>query len=234
MKIFGKNAVTEALRSDRTVEKVMVEKGDKGEVVALARRKGIKVQWVDRSVLDAESDKGRHQGCIAFVSDFAYCEVEELFPRNNKDNVLLVILEEITDPHNFGSIIRVCECAGVDGIIIGKNRQVAVNETVERCSAGAVSHVKMARVTNINNTIKQLRDEGVWVYCADMDGASMYQADLRGNVALVIGGEGSGVGKLTRSLCDGVISIALKGKVNSLNASVACGIVVYEAVRQRQ
>ena len=105
---------------------------------------------------------------------------------------------------------------------------------MERCSAGAVSHVKIARVTNINNTIKQLRDEGVWVYCADMDGASMYQADLRGNVALVIGGEGSGVGKLTRSLCDGVISIALKGKVNSLNASVACGIVVYEAVRQRQ
>lgn len=234
MKVFGRNAVTECLRSDRTIDKLLLEKGDKSDLVSLARNRGVKVQFVDKAVLDKESDNGRHQGCIAFTSEFSYCELEELLPQNNDHPVLLVVLEEITDPHNLGSIIRVSECAGVDGIIIGKNRQVAVNETVERCSAGAVSHVRIARVTNINNVIKQLRDSGMWVYCADMDGQSMYQADLTGNIALVIGGEGKGVGKLTRSLCDGVISIALKGKVNSLNASVACGIVVYEAVRQRQ
>ena len=137
------------------------------------------------------------------------------------------------DPHNLGSIIRVCECAGVDGIIIGRNRQVAVNDTVMRCSAGAVSYVKIARVTNVNNAIKQLQQAGVWVYACDMDGQEITTTNLKGAVALVIGGEGSGVSRLTRETCDGIVSLKLKGKVNSLNASVACGIAVYEVLRQR-
>jgi 23S rRNA (guanosine2251-2'-O)-methyltransferase len=209
----------------------MVAKGDDGKIVRLARSKGVKVTFVDKNILDKESIEGKHQGYIADVVDFEYCDIDDILAQS--DEPFVVILDNINDPHNFGSIIRVCECAGVDGIVIGKNRQVQVNETVVRCSAGAISHVKIARVTNINNAIEQMKENGVWVYCADMDGQSMYDANLTGNVALVIGGEGNGVSRLTKSLCDGVISIDLRGKVNSLNASVACGIVVYEALRQR-
>jgi 23S rRNA (guanosine2251-2'-O)-methyltransferase len=209
----------------------MVAKGDDGKIVRLARSKGVKVTFVDKNILDKESIEGKHQGYIADVVDFEYCDIEDILVQS--DEPFVVILDNINDPHNFGSIIRVCECAGVDGIVIGKNRQVQVNETVVRCSAGAISHVKIARVTNINNAIEQMKENGVWVYCADMDGQSMYDANLTGNVALVIGGEGNGVSRLTKSLCDGVISIDLRGKVNSLNASVACGIVVYEELRQR-
>lgn len=145
----------------------------------------------------------------------------------------MVVLDGINDPHNFGSIIRVCECAGVDGIVIGRNRQVAVTDTVARCSAGAIAHMKIARVTNVNNAIKQLQQAGLWVYACDMDGQEITSVNPTGSVGLVIGGEGSGVGKLTREVCDGIVSLKLKGKVNSLNASVACGIAVYEVVRQR-
>ena len=231
MKIEGKNAVYELLKAGTTINKLLVQKEETGKIVALAKQLGVKIQFVDKKVLDKESVTGKHQGYIAVAVDFEYCDLEDLL---NKDgDKLIVVLDEINDPHNLGSIIRVCECAGVDGIVIGKNRQVQVNETVVRCSAGAISHVKIARVTNINTAIEQMKESGVWVYCADMDGQSMYDANLTGNIALVIGGEGNGVSRLTKSLCDGVISIDLRGKVNSLNASVACGIVVYEALRQR-
>ena len=231
MRIEGKNAVYELLKSGTTVNKVLIQKEETGKIVALAKQMGVKVQFVDKKVLDKESVTGKHQGYIAEAVDFEYCDLEDLL---NKDgDKLIVVLDEINDPHNLGSIIRVCECAGVDGIVIGKNRQVQVNETVVRCSAGAISHVKIARVTNINTAIETMKNNGVWVYCADMDGQRMYDANLPGNIALVVGGEGNGVSRLTKSLCDGVISIDLRGKVNSLNASVACGIVVYEALRQR-
>ncbi len=231
MKIEGKNSVLEALRSDAfTVNKIMAEKGAGGEVVRLASTLGVKIQFVDKTVLDKESVSGRHQGFVAEVTDFRYCETEDILAAPDP---LIVILDGINDPHNFGSIIRVCECAGVSGIIIGKNRQVAVTETVVRCSAGASAHMKIARVTNVNDAVKQLKERGVWVYAADMDGQEIYSADLTGKTALVIGGEGSGVSRLTKSLCDGAVALPLKGKVNSLNASVACGIAVYEAVRQR-
>lgn len=234
MKIEGKNAVREALRSDTTVLSVMLEKDANGldEIASLARKRGVKVQYLDKRVLDKESVEGRHQGVIATVSDYKYCDIDDIVDAK-PSNRLVVILDGINDPHNLGSIIRVCECAGVDGIVLGKNRQVQVNETVVRCSAGAVSHVKIAQVTNIHSTIEYLQSKGFWVYCADMDGTSMYDVDLKGDIALVIGGEGQGVSRLTRAKCDGVLSIALKGVVNSLNASVACGIVVYEAIRQR-
>ncbi len=232
MKIQGKNPVLEALRSENvTVNTLLCEKGRKDGITALARQNGVKIQYVDKSVLDKESADGKHQGYIADVTEFGYCDIEDILAVS--DEHFIVVLDGVCDPHNFGSIIRVCECAGVDGIIIGRNRQVAVTDTVERCSAGAVSHIKIARVANVNNAVKQLQQAGVWVYACDMDGEEITQANLKGSVALVVGGEGSGVSRLTRETCDGIVSIKLKGKVNSLNASVACGIAVYEVVRQR-
>ena len=232
MKIEGRNCVLEALRSENvTVNTLICEKGKNSDVIALARKSGVKIQYVDKKVLDRESVDGKHQGYVADVTEFSYCELEDILAQSQ--NHFIVVLDGINDPHNFGSIIRVCECAGVDGIVIGKNRQVAVTDTVAHCSAGAVSHVKIARVTNVNNAVKQLQQNGVWVFACDMDGEDITKVNLTGSIALVIGGEGSGVGKLTREVCDGVVSLKLKGKVNSLNASVACGIAVYEAVRQR-
>lgn len=232
MKIEGRNSVVEALRSDTlTVNSLMVEKGSANSIIALAREHGVKISFVDKAVLDKESVGGKHQGYIADVTDFVYCDVEDIVASSKQPFV--VILDGINDPHNFGSIIRTCECAGVDGIVIGKNRQVAVTDTVTRCSAGAVSHVKIARVTNVNNAIKQLQQAGVWVYALDMDGEEITETNLTGAVALVVGNEGEGISQLTRSLCDGVVSLKLKGKVNSLNASVACGVAMYEVVRQR-
>ncbi len=232
MKIEGRNCVYEALTSDSlTVNSVMVAKGDDGKIVRLAKQKGVKVTFVEKSVLDKESLEGKHQGYIADVVDFSYCEVDDILA--SSEQPFVVILDNINDPHNFGSIIRVCECAGVDGIIIGRMRQVAVTETVVRTSAGAFAHVKIARVTNINNTIRDLQQKGVWVYALDMDGEEITKSNLTGAVALVVGSEGFGVSQLTRKCCDGVVSMKLNGKVNSLNASVACGIAVYEVVRQR-
>ncbi|MDE7454607.1 MAG: 23S rRNA (guanosine(2251)-2'-O)-methyltransferase RlmB [Clostridia bacterium] len=232
MKIEGRNSVVEALRSDtQTVNSLMVEKGSANSIIALAREQGVKISFVDRAVLDKESITGKHQGYIADVTDFVYCDVEDIIAASSQPFV--IILDGINDPHNFGSIIRTCECAGVTGIIIGKNRQVAVTDTVARCSAGAVAHIKIARVTNVNTAIKQLQQAGVWVYALDMDGQEITQTNLTGSVALVVGNEGDGIAHLTKSLCDGVVSLKLKGKVNSLNASVACGVAMYEVVRQR-
>lgn len=232
MRIEGRNSVYEALKSDSvTVNTLMCEKGTANSITALARQKGVKISFVDKSVLDKASVDGKHQGYIADVTDYEYCEVEDILSASSQPFV--VVLDNLSDPHNFGSIIRACECAGVDGIIIGRNRQVAVTDTVVRTSAGAVAHVKIARVTNINNAIKQLQEAGVWVYALDMDGQEITTANLTGAVAIVVGSEGEGIGSYTKKCCDGVVSLKLKGKVNSLNASVACGIAVYEVVRQR-
>ena len=232
MKIEGRNCVLEALRSETvTVNTLTCEKGKNDSITALARKQGVKIQYVDKFVLDKMSSDGRHQGYIADVAEFEYCELADIL--DGQDSHFVVVLDGINDPHNFGSIIRVCECAGVDGIIIGKNRQVAVTDTVVRSSAGAISHVKIARVTNVNNAIRELQQAGVWVYACDMDGQEITTVNLTGSIALVIGGEGQGVARLTREMCDGIVSLKLNGKVNSLNASVACGIAVYEALRQR-
>ncbi len=232
MRIEGRNSVFEALRSDNvTVNTLFCEKGTANSVTALARQTGVKISFVDRAVLDKMSPEGKHQGYVADVTDFEYCQVEDILAASKQPFV--VVLDGINDPHNFGSIIRACECAGVDGVIIGKNRQVAVTDTVVRVSAGACAHVRVARVTNINNAIRQLQDAGVWVYALDMDGQDITKVNLSGSVALVVGGEGEGIAPLTKKSCDGVVSLKLKGKVNSLNASVACGIALYEVVRQR-
>lgn len=238
MKIEGRNAVYELLKTDKEIDKVLVQKDLKDEaskrLINVMRSHKIKVQLVDKYVIEKESESKRSQGFIAFTSDYKYYDVYDILEATKDKDAFIVILNEILDPHNLGSIIRVCECAGVDGIIIGKDRSASVNDTVMRISSGALNHVKVARVTNINTTIDLLKQNGIWVYGAEANGEEIYKTDLTGNICLVIGGEDSGVKRLTREKCDGIISIPMYGKVNSLNASVACGVAVYEAVRQRR
>lgn len=235
MNIEGKNAVGEALRAGTTIDALLVEKGTNHPLVAQARAAGIKIQFVDRTVLDKESVTKRHQGFIARATEFDYCEIEDILDEAKKrgEDSFVVLLDGIEDPHNLGSILRVCECAGVHGVIIPKNRAASVNDTAVRTSAGASQHVKVARVANLSAAIATLKKAGLWVYCADMDGRDIVTTNLKGPLALVVGGEDKGVGRLVKENCDGVVSLKMKGKVNSLNASVACGIAVYEALRQR-
>lgn len=236
MIVEGFNAVTEALKSEMTVEKLYVQKGLFGErisrIISEARKKGVRVVFEDVSRLDKLSESKRHQGAIAVATEFKYSLLEDLI-YSNKENKLLLLLDGVEDPANLGAVIRVAECAGADGIIIPKHRGVSVNDTALKTSAGAAAHLPVAKVTNINDAVRALKDAGITVYAADTDGKSLYSADLTGDVAIIIGGEGAGVHSLTKKLADGVVAIPQFGKVNSLNASVAAGIVVYEAVRQR-
>lgn len=238
MKVEGRNSVYELLKTEKNIDKILVRKDLKDEaskrLINIIRSKNVKMQLVDKFVIDKESESGRSQGFIGFVSDYKYSEIEDILEDVQDKDGFIVILNEVLDPHNLGSIIRVCECAGVDGLIIGKDRSASVNDTVMRVSAGALNHVKIARVTNINNTIDLLKDKGFWVYGAELGGESIYKTNLKGKICLVIGGEDSGVKRLTKEKCDGIMTIPMFGKVNSLNASVACAIAVYEAVRQRQ
>lgn len=238
MKVEGRNSVYELLKTEKNIDKILVRKDLKDEaskrLINIIRSKNVKMQLVDKFVIDKESESGRSQGFIGFVSDYKYSEMEDILEDVKEKDGFIVILNEVLDPHNLGSIIRVCECAGVDGLVIGKDRSASVNDTVMRVSAGALNHVKIARVTNINNTIDLLKDNGFWVYGAELGGESIYKTNLKGKICLVIGGEDSGVKRLTKEKCDGIMTIPMFGKVNSLNASVACGIAVYEAVRQRQ
>ena len=237
MKIEGRNSVYELLKTEKEIDKILVQKDLKDDaskrLINVIRSHKVKIQLVDKYVIEKESESTRHQGFIAFVSDYKYFELEDIIDAAADKDGLIVILNEVLDPHNLGSIIRVCECAGVDGIIIGKDRSASVSDTVMRISAGALNHVKVAKVTNINNAIDKLKDNGYWVYGAELGGESIYKANLTGKICLVIGGEDSGVKRLTKEKCDAIVSIPMLGKVNSLNASVACGIVVYEVVRQR-
>ena len=238
MKIEGRNAVYELLKTNKEIDKILVQKDLKDDaskrLINIIRSHKIKLQPVDKYVIEKESDSKRHQGFIAFVSDYKYFDVDDILADCDEDNALVVILNEILDPHNLGSIIRVCECAGVKGLIIGKDRSASVNDTVMRISAGALNHVKVARVTNINNAIDELKENGFWVYGAEVGGGNIFKSNLTGKICLVIGGEDSGVKRLTKEKCDGIISIPMYGKVNSLNASVACGLAVYEVVRQKE
>ena len=238
MKIEGRNSVYELLKTDKEIDKILVQKDLKDEaskrLINVIKSHKIKIQLVDKYVIDKESESKRSQGFIACVSDYKYFDLADIVDGAKDKDGFIVILNEILDPHNLGSIIRVCECAGVDGIVIAKDRSASVSDTVMRISEGALNNIKVARVVNINNAIKELKDNGYWVYGAEAGGGEMYKTDLTGKIAIVIGGEDSGVKALTKKNCDGIISIPMFGKVNSLNASVACGVVVYEAVRQRQ
>ena len=237
MKIEGRNSVYELLKTDKEIDKILVQKDLKDDaskrLINVIKSHKIKLQPVDKYVIEKESESKRHQGFIAYVSDYKYFDIDDILEDTKDKEGLVIVLNEILDPHNLGSIIRVCECAGADGIIIGKDRSASVSDTVMRISAGALNHIKVAKVTNINTAIDTLKDNGYWVYGAEVGGGNIYKSNLTGKICLVIGGEDSGVKRLTKEKCDGIISIPMFGQVNSLNASVACGIAVYEVVRQR-
>lgn len=238
--IEGRNAVIEALRSGRTIEQIMLAKGDlEGAVnviVALAKEKGIVIKEVDRRKLDAMSSTGSHQGVIAQTTPYNYCELGDIlqFAKEKGEDPFIIILDEIEDPHNLGSIIRTAEVCGAHGIIIPKRRNVGVTASVYKSSVGAVEYVKIAKVTNINAAIDELKERGIWIYGADMDAREYsYEANFKGSVALVIGSEGRGISRLTKEKCDKLVKIPMKGNVNSLNASVAAGIIMYEVLKSR-
>ncbi len=239
MKVEGKNPVKESLSSQKTIEKILILNGTTDQELRgfqkIAKDRGIKLEFVDKKVLDRISETGHHQGVIAVVSDFVYSDLDEVLKREKKSQSgrLFLVLDEILDPHNLGSIIRSAECEGADAVIIPNRRSASVNETVVRTSAGATAYVPVCKVSNINSAIQKLKENGVWVFALDMDGEVAYKANLSGDIALVVGGEGAGVHSLTKKLCDGVIKIPMFGKVNSLNASVSAGIALYEVIRQR-
>lgn len=240
MKIYGRNAVLEAIKAGTTIDRLVAARDQKDvgaqKVINEAKSRGIKVFFYDKTVLDREADGKRHQGFIAEVTDFKYCELSDILARAEEkgEPPLILILDGVEDPHNLGSILRVAECAGAHGVVIPRHRSVSVNDTVVKVSAGAAAHVLVAKVTNVNDAIDELKERGVWVYAADMDGDDIYKTNLKGAVAFVIGGEGGGVKQLTKKKCDGAVSLPMRGKVNSLNASVAAGIVVYEYLRQNR
>ena len=236
MKTEGINAVLELLKTEKNIEKIMLEKNPQGslnKIFAEARKANIRVQFVDRRVLDKESVTGKHQGVIAFASDYEYSNLDEIIASKSEKGGFIILCDGIEDVHNLGSIIRVAECAGANGVIIPSTNSASVTEAVIRISAGAANHMKVAKVNSINRAIDILKDNGYWLYALEADGTDIYKADLSGNVALVIGGEDSGVKRLTREKCDYTLSLPLKGKVNSLNASVALGIAAYEVLKTR-
>lgn len=237
MRVEGRNAVHELLKTQTTIDTVFVQNGMRDEqsknLLDEIKQCGIKVTFVDKAVLDGKSNSKHHQGFVAVTSDFVYSDFFELVSSMPSD-AMFVVLDGIEDVHNLGSIIRVCECAGVYALIIGKHRCASVNDTVMRISEGSCNHVKIAKVTNVNQAIDELKENGVWAYALELGGENIYQTDFKGKIAIVIGGEDTGVNKLTQKRCDKVITIPMNGKINSLNASVACGIAVFEAVRNRQ
>ena len=233
MIVEGKNAVKELVKVGRTIDKICVLKGDKmAEALAMqAKERGAKAVFCSRENLDKISLAGKHQGVIAYTTDFEYADLEEILA-GEEDSRLVVILDGVEDPHNLGSILRSAECLGAAGVVIGKHRAVAVNDTVIKTACGAAEYVKVARVTNINDVIRDLKDRFFKVYAMDMDGREISESDLSGDVALVLGAEGSGVSHLTKKLCDGAVRVPMKGEISSMNVSVAAGIGMYEYTRQ--
>ncbi len=237
MVIEGRNSIREAVAAGTAIGRLYVQKGLRGmeDIVDKAKSKGARVVFCDKKDLDKLSDSGAHRGIIAVVEDYKYSTLEDIraLAKSKGEKLFLLILDGIEDPHNLGSILRAAECAGAHGIVIPKRRAVGVNGTVVKVSSGAAQHVKVAAVNNVNDTIRMLKQDFVKVYCADMKGDVMYDVDMTDDTAIVIGSEGFGVKALTSSLCDRAVSIPQSGKVNSLNASVACGILCYELIRQR-
>lgn len=236
----GRNALQEALRSGRTIDKVFIASGetDRGlqRLAAEAKEAGAVVVPVDRRKLDAMSFTHAHQGVITLAAAHEYCTIDDILEEaaSRGENALIVICDELTDPHNLGAIMRSAECAGAHGVIIPKRRSVGLTATVAKASAGAVEYMRVARVTNINHAIAELKEKGVWIFGTAAEGSiPMYQADLTGPAALVIGNEGDGMSPLVRKNCDVTVSIPMRGRISSLNASAAASILLYEAVRQR-
>ncbi|MBO4845392.1 MAG: 23S rRNA (guanosine(2251)-2'-O)-methyltransferase RlmB [Lachnospiraceae bacterium] len=237
--IEGRNPVIEAIRAGKPIDKLYILDGcNDGPVATIkreAKKKDIFVKYVAKERLDQLSETGKHQGVIAYTAAYEYSELEDIFAlaKKKEEAPFVIILDNIEDPHNLGAIIRTANLAGAHGVIIPKNRAVGLTATVAKASAGAINYTPVVRVTNIVRTIDELKKQGMWFVCADMDGTLMYDLDLKGSIGLVIGNEGEGVSRLVKENCDMIASIPMKGDIDSLNASVACGVLSYEIVRQR-
>lgn len=237
--VIGRNAVMELLKSGREIECISVAKGEREgsvtRIIALAREKGVVVKNVDRKKLDFMCAGANHQGVCASVPAHEYSSVEEIleYAKEKNEPPFIIICDEIEDSHNLGAIIRTAEACGVHGVIIPKRRNVGLNFVVSKTSCGALEYVKVARVGNLASTIEDLKKKNIWVYCADMDGQPWCKTDFSGGCALVVGSEGKGVGRLIKEKCDVTVSLPMRGQVNSLNASVAAGVIMYEIARQR-
>ena len=237
--IEGRNAVIEAFRSGKPIDKIFIQDGVQDGPVQTIKREAKKhntmVKFVTKERLDQLSETGKHQGVIAYAAAYEYAEVEDILEvaRQKGEAPFVFLLDNIEDPHNLGAIIRTANLAGAHGVIIPKNRAVGLTATVARTSAGALNYTPVARVTNMAKTIEDLKKEGMWFVCADMGGTVMYDLNLTGSIGLVIGNEGEGVGRLVKEKCDFIASIPMKGDIDSLNASVAAGVLAYEIVRQR-
>ena len=238
--LIGRNAVTEALRAGRGINKILLADGDRegqvSEITALAKERGIILQFVERSKIESIAGGLRHQGVLAYVAPVAYAELDDILAKAEAagEPPFLLLLDELEDPHNLGALLRTADATGVHGVLIPKRRSVPLTATVAKTSAGAVEYVPVARIGNISQTLKALKEKGFWVAGADMDGSqNYYEADLTGPLVLVVGSEGKGMGRLTKEQCDFIVKMPMVGKINSLNASVAGSILMYESMRQR-
>ncbi len=238
--IEGKNPVIEALRAGKEIDRLLMEDGltdgPSMTVKREAKKRGIRIRFVNKERLDQLSETGKHQGVIAYVASYNYAEIEDLFAKASEkgEDPFFFLLDGIEDPHNLGAIIRTANLSGAHGVIIPKDRAVGLTSTVARTSAGALNYTPVVRVTNLSRTIEELKERGMWFVCADMKGTKMYDLNLKGAIGLVIGNEGSGVSRLVKEKCDMCAAIPMKGEIDSLNASVAAGVLAYEIVRQRQ
>ncbi len=235
--IVGRNPVTEALKSGRQIDKLVVSstEGSMIKILAMAKEKGIPVMKAEKAALDRIAPGQAHQGVAAYISPYEYAEMEDIFAKAAEKNEepFIIILDNLEDPHNLGAIMRTAECAGAHGIIIPKRRACGLTETVAKASAGAIEYMPCVKVTNIAQTIDELKEKGIWVAACDMGGEEYYKADLRGRLAVVIGSEGFGISKLVREKCDYVVSMPMVGKITSLNASNAAAVIMYEVRKQR-
>lgn len=237
--IEGRNAIIEAFRAGKPIDKLFILDGAQDGPIQTIKREAKKrdtiIKYVTKERLDQMSQTGKHQGVIAYAAAYEYAEVSDILEaaRGKNEAPFIFLLDNIEDPHNLGAIIRTANLAGAHGVIIPKDRSVGLTAAVAKASAGALNYTPVARVTNLGRTMEELKKEGLWFVCADMDGTTMYDLDLRGAIGLVIGNEGAGVGRLVKEKCDFVASIPMKGDIDSLNASVAAGVLAYEIVRQR-
>ena len=238
-RIEGRNSVLEAIKAGRTIDKVFIQDGLRdgsiSSIISKLKGSGTSISFVKKQRLDAMSETGHHQGIIAQTASYEYSDIDDIFALAKKRNEppFIIILDEIEDPHNLGAIIRTANVCGAHGVIIPKHHASGLTATVVRASAGAINFTPVVKVTNISKTIDELKQRGLWFACADMDGDPMYKCNLTGSIGLVIGNEGSGVSRLVKEKCDYIVSIPMKGEIDSLNASVAAGILAYEIVRQR-
>lgn len=237
--LAGRNAVMEALKGSSRINRLMVADGSSEgsirELIAVAKEKGVPVQFLERSKLDSMAKGIRHQGVLAQVSPVEYVELEDILSkaREKQEDPFIILLDELEDPHNLGAILRSADAAGAHGVLIPKRRSCPLSATVAKTSAGAVEHVPVARIGNIVQTIKALKEEGLWVAGADMDGKNYYEADLTGPLLLIVGSEGQGIGRLVKEQCDFIVRIPMLGAINSLNASVAGSVLMFEVTKQR-